>query len=133
MSLALSSLRVIDLPAPAGTPARPCFGWHLTDLRPNQIQTGYQLLAAASRAQLEADSGAPSFVTGLLSDADRDGAHWIRRDADEADDDAYNHQALSLPVQPVARALVFVTAVHNDELHLNGQRGGAGQRRLARR
>jgi alpha-L-rhamnosidase len=50
-------LRVNDAMNPVGTPDRPYFGWLLDHPAPNQIQTGYQILVAASPTVLQAGRG----------------------------------------------------------------------------
>jgi len=55
--LAPVNLRTNDAVNPVGTPDRPYFGWHVDHPAPNQIQAGYQLLVASSRAALQANRG----------------------------------------------------------------------------
>lgn len=73
-----------------------------------------------------------TFVVGLLTNDDWAGARWIRRPAKrdsestESDDYAYYRKTFALSQKPIARATVFVTAVHKYELYLNGALVGKG-------
>ena len=67
-----------------------------------------------------------SFVTGLLSNDNWRGANWIKRNNDEPDDYTYYRKAFALPAGEIRQAVVFVTAVHQYELFLNGQQIGRG-------
>ena len=67
-----------------------------------------------------------SFVTGLLANDDWHGASWIKRDNDEPDEYTYYRKPFALPAGEIRQAIVFVTAVHQYELFLNGQKIGRG-------
>jgi alpha-L-rhamnosidase len=66
------------------------------------------------------------FGAPLLSHQDWDGAKWIKRDNNQADDYTYYRKKFSLGKQPIKRAVVYVTASHDYELYLNGQLIGKG-------
>jgi alpha-L-rhamnosidase len=66
------------------------------------------------------------FETGLLTSDDWFGAKWIRRDNSDNDDYTYFRKKFSLSGKTVQRAMVYVTAVHDYELYLNGNLVGKG-------
>lgn len=66
-------------------------------------------------------------IAGPSADPDWSGASWIRRDSTEADDYTQYRRRFSLPAKPVARAEIYVSAVHTYSLHLDGHLVGKGQ------
>ncbi len=71
-------------------------------------------------------SAVATFETGLLTNNDWIGAKWIKRDNSTNEDYTYFRKKFSLPEKTVRRATVYVTAVHNYELYLNGNLIGKG-------
>ncbi|MCB8943727.1 MAG: family 78 glycoside hydrolase catalytic domain [Ardenticatenaceae bacterium] len=164
------NLRVNDCINPVGVGERPYFGWHIHDKRPNQTQTHYQILVAASpdfaadgvwdSGQVAGDTqnhvvyggrplppntrcywtvrtwdndeqpgeyaAASTFTTGLFTNEDWAGAQWIKRDNDEPDDYTYYRKKFALPGGEIEQAVVYVTAVHQYTLYLNGHTIGQG-------
>jgi len=66
------------------------------------------------------------FETGLLTNNDWSGAKWIKRDNTVSNDFTYYRKKFSLPDKTLERATVYVTAVHDYVLYLNGQLIGKG-------
>ncbi len=66
------------------------------------------------------------FDTGLFSSIDWAPAKWIKRNTNVADDYTYYRRNVSLPNKAIKRAIVYVSAVHNYELYLNGNLIGKG-------
>ncbi len=50
-------LKSFDKTNPIGTNDQPYFGWRSADIRPNEIQTAYQILVASSQVKLQANVG----------------------------------------------------------------------------
>jgi alpha-L-rhamnosidase len=67
-----------------------------------------------------------SFETGLLTNSDWSGAKWIKRDNTNSDDYTYFRKKFTLSGKTVERATVYLTAVHDYELYLNGNLIGKG-------
>jgi len=65
------------------------------------------------------------FETGL-GDGDWEGAAWIRRETNEADDYTLARTELQVADSPVVRARAYTAAVHTYELFLNGVRADRG-------
>jgi alpha-L-rhamnosidase len=71
-------------------------------------------------------SAVATFETGLLTNSDWSGAKWIRRNNNDNEDYTYFRKKFSLSDKTVQRAIVYVTAVHDYELYLNGNLIGKG-------
>jgi alpha-L-rhamnosidase len=75
------------------------------------------------------DRGSPAaegrFETGL-SDADWEGAQWIRRATTEADDYTLARTEIDVARSKVTRARAYTAGVHTYELFLNGRRADRG-------
>jgi alpha-L-rhamnosidase len=71
-------------------------------------------------------SAVATFETGLLTNSDWSGAKWIKRDNNDNEDYTYFRKEFSLSDKTVQRATVYVTAVHDYELYLNGNLIGKG-------
>ncbi len=71
-------------------------------------------------------STADTFSTGLLSNSDWAGAKWIKRNNDDDEDYTYFRKFASLDDKEVARATVYVSAVHDFEFYINGDLIGKG-------
>jgi alpha-L-rhamnosidase len=71
-------------------------------------------------------SDVATFETGLLTSSDWSEAKWIRRDNNDNEDYTYFRKKFSLSDKTVQRAIVYVTAVHDYELYLNGNLIGKG-------
>ena len=67
-----------------------------------------------------------TFTTGLFTNEDWTGAHWIKRDNDEPDDYTFYRKGFALPVGEIRQAILYVTAVHKYELYINGHFLGSG-------
>ncbi|MGE9267376.1 MAG: family 78 glycoside hydrolase catalytic domain [Verrucomicrobiales bacterium] len=67
------------------------------------------------------------FGTGLLENADWDGAQWIRRENDEPDDYTLYRRNWDLPAKSIVRATAYLSGTHQYRLWLNGQLAGYGQ------
>ncbi len=67
-----------------------------------------------------------SFDVGLLTSEDWSPAQWIKRDTRERDNYTYFRKAFTLDGPAIERAIVYVTAVHDYELYLNGLLVGKG-------
>ena len=65
-------------------------------------------------------------VTAPLTNDDWRGAIWIRRACDDADDYTYYRKTFFLPNKKIARATIYVSAVHKYALYLNAQWMGHG-------
>lgn len=61
-----------------------------------------------------------TFTTGLFTNADWQGAHWIKRDNNDPDDYTYFHKRFLLQCGDVQQAMLYVAAVHQFEVTLNG-------------
>ncbi len=72
-------------------------------------------------------SAIATFETGLLTNSDWSGAKWIKRDNSDNEDYTYFRKKISLYDNTVKRAIVYVSAVHDYELYLNGNLIGKGQ------
>ena len=66
------------------------------------------------------------FVTGLLENSDWQGANWIKRDTDDADDYTYYRKTVDMQKKTIERATVYITSVHKYELYVNGELVGKG-------
>lgn len=66
------------------------------------------------------------FATGLLSNSDWSGAKWIKRNNDDNEDYTFYRKSFSLNNTEVSRAVVYVSAVHDFELYINGELIGKG-------
>lgn len=78
-------------------------------------------------AEVSPWSEVASFDVGLLEDADWAGARWIRRESRDADDYTRFRRSFVLPAEkPVARAVAYISAVHQYVLYLNGRVAGRG-------
>lgn len=71
-------------------------------------------------------SAAATFDTGLFTGSDWTGAKWIKRDTNVADDYTYYRRGFTLAERAIRRAVVYITACHEYELYLNGERVGKG-------
>ena len=71
-------------------------------------------------------SAAAMLDTGLFTSIDWAPTKWIKRDTDVADDYTYYRRNLSLPNKTIKRAIIYISAVHNYELYLNGNLIGKG-------
>jgi alpha-L-rhamnosidase len=67
-----------------------------------------------------------TFTTGLFTHEDWAGAEWIKRDNDEPDDYTYYRKGFALPNGDIQQAMVYVTAVHQYQLFINGHKIGKG-------
>jgi alpha-L-rhamnosidase len=67
-----------------------------------------------------------TFATGLITSSDWSGSKWIRRDNNDNEDYTYYRKHFNLSEKTVRRAVVYVTAVHDYELYLNGYLVGKG-------
>ena len=65
------------------------------------------------------------FETGI-SDSEWEGAAWIRRDTNEADDYTLARTEMEVGDSPVVRARAYTAANHTYELFLNGERADRG-------
>jgi alpha-L-rhamnosidase len=66
------------------------------------------------------------FETGLFENENWNGARWIMGGGDEKDDYMYFRKRIPVPVKPVKRAIVYITAMHKYECYLNGHLIGKG-------
>lgn len=73
-----------------------------------------------------ANSSVNTFITGLLTNDDWEGAKWIKRPSNTNEDYTYFRKLFSLQKKKVKQALVFVSAVHDYELYFNGKKIGTG-------
>ncbi len=71
-------------------------------------------------------SDAATFETGLLTNGDWSGARWIRRQTSDRDDYTYYRKEFDVSDTTVERATVYVAAVHEFHLYLNGSLVGKG-------
>jgi alpha-L-rhamnosidase len=71
-------------------------------------------------------SAVATFDTGLLTHDDWSEAKWIKRDTRDADDYTCYRKTIELANKSIRRAIVYVTACHEYELYLNGERVGKG-------
>ncbi len=71
-------------------------------------------------------SDASHFDFGLLSNDDWTGSKWIKRNNDDNEDYTYFRKRIELDDQDVKRAIVYVSAVHDFELYIDGQIIGKG-------
>ncbi len=71
-------------------------------------------------------SAVATFDTGLFTSTDWANAKWIRRNTNAADDYTFYRKTFELKNTPIQRATVYVTACHEYELYLNGERVGKG-------
>ena len=65
-------------------------------------------------------SDTATFETGLFTNNDWSGAKWIKRNNTTNEDYTYFRKSFTLPGKTIQRATVYLTAVHNYELYLNG-------------
>ena len=72
------------------------------------------------------ESEISSFSTGLLTNSDWAGAKWIKRECKKREDYTFYRKKFSLEEKQLQRATVYVTAVHDFELFLNGNLVGKG-------
>ncbi|MEV0155795.1 family 78 glycoside hydrolase catalytic domain [Micromonospora sp. NPDC050686] len=77
------------------------------------------------RSDRESPAGTGKFETGI-SDAQWDGASWIRRATNEADDYTLARTEVRVGASPVVRARAYTAADHTYELYLNGRRADRG-------
>ncbi|WP_437921087.1 family 78 glycoside hydrolase catalytic domain [Sphingobacterium sp. LRF_L2] len=76
--------------------------------------------------QVGAWSETHHFDTGLLTNVDWKGAHWIKRDNDEANDYTYFRKQATLKDKPIKRAIAYISAYHSYSLYINGEAVGKG-------
>ncbi len=78
-------------------------------------------------AGIESDySEVDLLTTGLLTNNDWSGAKWIKRVGSDNEDYTYFRKTISLNSNQIEQATVFVSAVHDFELYMNGDLVGKG-------
>jgi len=66
-------------------------------------------------------SAAATFETGLLTNADWEGAKWVKRDTKDNDDYTYFRKRFQLSPKKVKHAVTYIAACHSYELYINGK------------
>ncbi|GIF73016.1 family 78 glycoside hydrolase catalytic domain [Asanoa siamensis] len=77
------------------------------------------------RSGQESPAGRGAFETGI-ADSDWEGAAWIRRTTDDADDYTLARTEVAVGASPVVRARAYTAADHTYELFVNGRRADRG-------
>ncbi|WP_019818987.1 family 78 glycoside hydrolase catalytic domain [Saccharomonospora saliphila] len=78
------------------------------------------------RARAVSPWSEPARFTTAIGDGDWEGAEWIRRDTDEADDYTLARTTTRIADSPVVRARAYTAANHTYEVFLNGERADRG-------
>lgn len=72
------------------------------------------------------ESPISTFSTGLFTNSDWAGAKWIKRECEKREDYTFFRKKFNTDEKQLKRATVYVTAVHDYELYLNGCLVGKG-------
>ena len=67
-----------------------------------------------------------TFATGLFANADWEGAKWIKRNTNDADDYTYFRRKFKLQNKEIKRAVIYIAACHSYEFFINGKFIGKG-------
>ncbi len=62
-----------------------------------------------------------TFVTGLFTNNDWNGAKWIKRDSKDNDDYTYFRKSISLTSKKIKKAIAYIAACQSYELYVNGK------------